>query len=43
MNAWIVRAGRGGIHAAEWLEGGYAAIYWDLDGGRCFGIGQRGD
>lgn len=32
MTSWIVRAGRGGIRAAEWLEGGYVAIYWDLDG-----------
>lgn len=32
MTAWIVRAGRGGIYADEWLKNGYVAIYWDFDG-----------
>ena len=32
MSAWIIRAGKGGVRAAEWLEKGYIAIYWDLDG-----------
>lgn len=42
MNAWIVRAGRGGIHAAEWLEGGYVAIYWDLDGADVSALDKEG-
>ena len=43
MNAWIVRAGRGGIHAAEWLEGGYVAIYWDLAGADVSALDKEGD
>ena len=42
MNAWIVRAGRGGIHAAEWLEGGYVAVYWDLDGADVSALDKEG-
>lgn len=32
MSAWIVRAGKGGVRAAEWISKGYIAIYWNLDG-----------
>lgn len=32
MPAWIVRAGKGGVRAAEWISGGYIAIYWNLGG-----------
>lgn len=32
MTAWMIRAGRSGIFASEWLEKGKVAIYWDLDG-----------
>lgn len=32
MAAWIVRAGRNGIYADEWLKNGYVAIFWDFDG-----------
>lgn len=32
MSAWIVRAGKGGARAAEWISQGYIAIYWDLGG-----------
>lgn len=32
MSAWIIRAGKGGIHAEEWLDKGYIAIYWNLGG-----------
>ncbi len=32
MSAWIIRAGKGGVRAAEWLEKGYIAIYWNLGG-----------
>ena len=30
MTAWIVRAGKGGVRAAEWISKGYIAIYWNL-------------
>ena len=32
MPAWIIRAGRGGVYAAEWLEKGCVAVYWDFGG-----------
>lgn len=32
MSAWIIRAGKGGVRAPEWINGGYIAIYWNLDG-----------
>ena len=32
MGAWIIRAGRGGVYAAEWLQRGIVGIGWDLDG-----------
>ncbi len=32
MSAWIVRAGKGGTLADEWLDGSYIAIYWNFGG-----------
>ena len=32
MSAWIIRAGKGGVRAPEWINGGYIAIYWNLSG-----------
>ena len=32
MGAWIIRAGRGGVYAADWLQRGIVGIGWDLDG-----------
>lgn len=32
MSAWIVRAGKGGVRASEWINGEYIAIYWNLNG-----------
>ena len=32
MSAWIIRAGKGGVRAPEWINGGYIAIYWNLNG-----------
>lgn len=31
MGAWMIRAGRGGIYAEEWLELGIVGINWDFD------------
>ncbi|MCI9207999.1 MAG: restriction endonuclease [Adlercreutzia caecimuris] len=28
----MIRAGKGGVRAPEWINGGYIAIYWNLDG-----------
>lgn len=32
MSAWIIRAGKGGVRAEEWLNKAYIAIYWNLGG-----------
>lgn len=32
MGAWIIRAGRGGVYAADWLQRGIVGIGWDLGG-----------
>ena len=32
MTAWMIRAGRGGTRAAEWLEAGKVGIGWDFGG-----------
>ena len=32
MGAWIIRAGRGGVYAANWLQRGIVGIGWDLGG-----------
>ena len=32
MGAWMIRAGRGGVYAADWLERGLIGIGWDFDG-----------
>ncbi len=32
MNAWMIRAGRGGTFATDWIENGIVGIGWDFDG-----------
>lgn len=32
MGAWMIRAGRGGVYASDWLEHGVVGIGWDFDG-----------
>lgn len=32
MGAWMIRAGRGGVYASDWLERGAIGIGWDFDG-----------
>ena len=32
MDAWMIRAGHGGVYAAEWYESGIVGIGWDFDG-----------
>lgn len=32
MNVWMIRAGRGGTFAADWIENGIVGIGWDFDG-----------
>lgn len=32
MGAWLIRAGRGGIYAADWLQRGIVGIGWGLGG-----------
>ena len=32
MGAWMIRAGRGGVYASDWLERGVIGIGWDFDG-----------
>ena len=32
MGAWMIRAGRGGTYAADWLARGVIGIGWDFDG-----------
>ena len=32
MTAWMIRAGRGGAYAGEWLEAGKVGIGWDFGG-----------
>ena len=32
MGAWMIRAGRGGAYAADWLERGLVGIGWDFGG-----------
>lgn len=32
MTAWMIRAGRAGVYAADWLECGYIGIGWDFGG-----------
>lgn len=41
MSAWIVRAGKGGIYAASWLDDGYIAIYWNLGGAAISGLTRK--
>ena len=30
MSSWMIRAGRGGIYAADWLNRGLVGIGWDF-------------
>lgn len=32
MGAWMIRAGRGGVYASDWLGRGVIGIGWDFDG-----------
>ena len=32
MSAWMIRAGRGGVYAEDWLEQGVIGIGWGFDG-----------
>lgn len=32
MNVWMIRAGRGGTFATDWIENGIDGIGWDFDG-----------
>ena len=32
MGAWMIRAGRGGVYATDWLERGMIGIGWDFGG-----------
>lgn len=32
MCTWMIRAGRGGVYAAEWLKSGCIGIGWDSSG-----------
>ena len=32
MNAWMIRAGRGGTFATDWVENSIIGIGWDFDG-----------
>lgn len=32
MDAWLIRAGRGGAYAADWIRNGIVGIGWDFDG-----------
>ena len=32
MDAWLIRAGRGGAHAADWIRNGIVGIGWDFGG-----------
>lgn len=32
MTAWMIRAGRGGVYATDWLEAGCIGIGWDFGG-----------
>ena len=40
MNAWIVRAGRNGVYAEEWVEAGCVGIGWDFDGANIAAMGR---
>ena len=42
MSAWIIRAGKGGVRAPEWINGGYIAIYWNLDGADISALSKDG-
>lgn len=32
MDAWLIRAGRGGAHATDWIRNGIVGIGWDFGG-----------
>lgn len=32
MGAWVIRAGRGGAYAADWLDRNIIGIDWNFDG-----------
>ena len=41
MSAWMIRAGRGGAYAAEWLARGVIGIGWDFDGADIAGMDRE--
>lgn len=41
MGAWMIRAGRGGVYAADWLERGIIGIGWDFGGADIAGMNRE--
>lgn len=41
MRAWMIRAGRGGVYAADWLERGIVGIGWDFGGADIAGMNRE--
>lgn len=41
MRAWMIRAGRGGVYAADWLERGIIGIGWDFGGADIAGMNRE--
>lgn len=41
MEAWMIRAGRGGVYAADWLERGIVGIGWDFGGADITGMNRE--
>ncbi len=41
MKAWMIRAGRGGVYAADWLERDIIGIGWDFGGADISAIGRE--
>lgn len=41
MKAWMIRAGRGGVYAGEWLERGIIGIGWDFGGADISAMGRE--
>lgn len=41
MGTWMIRAGRGGVYAADWLERGIIGIGWDFGGADITGMNRE--
>ena len=41
MGTWMIRAGRGGVYAADWLERGIVGIGWDFGGADIAGMNRE--